>query len=253
MGALAPEKPLRASRLRAEFEPWFEPFMRLEDEAVVGYEALLRWNHPTRGVLGPPDWGGWLGPGPGGKALRRQQQRVAAAVAFRFDPPACEAADLLFVAKSADRRQVDDDVARNRRFVLAHEQAVGARGRFPRHLALAVAMPVFAQVMRLLAVRARPRRIAVTDRKRPRRPIGNQRPVDQPQPCRPPKRTRPSWTLPAHLFLVSALMMVAALARMSLSMLVWFLLIGLCLLGMLVVFVFSLMGSDGSNEYGVAP
>jgi len=61
------------------------------------------------------------------------------------------------------------------------------------------------------------------------------------------------WTVFQHLFLVSALMMVAALARMSLSMLVWFLLIGLCLLGMLVVFVFSLMGSDGSNEYGVAP
>jgi uncharacterized membrane protein YhaH (DUF805 family) len=60
------------------------------------------------------------------------------------------------------------------------------------------------------------------------------------------------WTLSQHLFMVSVLMMVAAVARGSLSMLVWFLLIGLCLLGMLAVFVFSLMDSDGSNEYGVA-
>jgi uncharacterized membrane protein YhaH (DUF805 family) len=61
------------------------------------------------------------------------------------------------------------------------------------------------------------------------------------------------WTAFQHVFLLSVLMMVAALARMSASMLMWMLLILLCLLGMLVVFVFSLMGSDGSNEYGVAP
>ena len=60
------------------------------------------------------------------------------------------------------------------------------------------------------------------------------------------------WTAFQHVFLISVLMMVAALARMSASMLMWMLLILLCLLGMLVVFVFSLMGSDGSNEYGVA-
>ena len=61
------------------------------------------------------------------------------------------------------------------------------------------------------------------------------------------------WTAFQHVFLISVLMMVAALARMSASMLMWFLLILLCMLGMLVVFVFSLMESDGSNEYGVAP
>ena len=61
------------------------------------------------------------------------------------------------------------------------------------------------------------------------------------------------WTLPQHLFLVSVLMMVAAAARGSLSMLSWFVLILLCALGMLVVFVFSLMdGDESSNEYGMA-
>jgi diguanylate cyclase (GGDEF)-like protein len=38
---------------RDEFEPWFEPLVRLDDGAVVGHEALLRWHHPQRGVLLP--------------------------------------------------------------------------------------------------------------------------------------------------------------------------------------------------------
>jgi uncharacterized membrane protein YhaH (DUF805 family) len=61
------------------------------------------------------------------------------------------------------------------------------------------------------------------------------------------------WTVFQHLFLLSALMMLTALARMSGgSILLWMLIALGCLLGMLVVFVFSLLGSDGMNEYGVA-
>jgi len=36
-----------------EFELYFQPQIRLADEAVVGAEALLRWRHPDRGVLSP--------------------------------------------------------------------------------------------------------------------------------------------------------------------------------------------------------
>ena len=39
-----------------QFEPYFQPILRLATDEVVGYEALLRWNHPTRGLLGPPDF-----------------------------------------------------------------------------------------------------------------------------------------------------------------------------------------------------
>jgi uncharacterized membrane protein YhaH (DUF805 family) len=61
------------------------------------------------------------------------------------------------------------------------------------------------------------------------------------------------WTVFQHLFLLSMLMMLTALARMSGgSILLWMLIALGCLLGMLVVFVFSLLGSDGMNEYGVA-
>ena len=36
-----------------EFELYFQPQLRLSDGAVVGAEALLRWRHPERGILGP--------------------------------------------------------------------------------------------------------------------------------------------------------------------------------------------------------
>ncbi|MGY4514915.1 diguanylate cyclase (GGDEF)-like protein [Lysobacter sp. HA18] len=47
------ESDLRRAITRQEFEPYFQPIVRLVDGAVVGYEALIRWNHPDRGVLAP--------------------------------------------------------------------------------------------------------------------------------------------------------------------------------------------------------
>jgi diguanylate cyclase (GGDEF)-like protein len=47
------ENELRLALARREFEPYFQPIVRLEDKSVVGYEALLRWRHPLRGVLAP--------------------------------------------------------------------------------------------------------------------------------------------------------------------------------------------------------
>jgi diguanylate cyclase (GGDEF)-like protein len=38
---------------RGELELWFQPVVSLEDWSVVSVEALARWRHPERGVLGP--------------------------------------------------------------------------------------------------------------------------------------------------------------------------------------------------------
>jgi diguanylate cyclase (GGDEF)-like protein/PAS domain S-box-containing protein len=38
---------------RGEFELFYQPQVRLADGAVTGAEALLRWRHPQRGILGP--------------------------------------------------------------------------------------------------------------------------------------------------------------------------------------------------------
>ncbi|GAB2510516.1 bifunctional diguanylate cyclase/phosphodiesterase [Lysobacter humi (ex Lee et al. 2017)] len=47
------ESDLRRAITRREFEPYFQPIVRLSDARVIGYEALMRWNHPERGVLAP--------------------------------------------------------------------------------------------------------------------------------------------------------------------------------------------------------
>jgi diguanylate cyclase (GGDEF)-like protein/PAS domain S-box-containing protein len=44
---------LRRAFAENEFELYFQPQIRLADEAVVGAEALLRWRHPLRGILLP--------------------------------------------------------------------------------------------------------------------------------------------------------------------------------------------------------
>ncbi len=47
------EVDLRRALARGEFVPYYQPITRLEDGTTVGYEALVRWQHPQRGVLDP--------------------------------------------------------------------------------------------------------------------------------------------------------------------------------------------------------
>jgi diguanylate cyclase (GGDEF)-like protein len=56
MQLLETESDLRRAIARNEFVPFFQPIVRLADRAAVGYEALLRWQHPERGILKPADF-----------------------------------------------------------------------------------------------------------------------------------------------------------------------------------------------------
>jgi len=47
---------LRRAVARQEFIVEYQPIVSLEDCCVVGFEALVRWNHPERGVLQPADF-----------------------------------------------------------------------------------------------------------------------------------------------------------------------------------------------------
>lgn len=49
----AVEEELRLGFHRGEFELFYQPQISTADRSLVGAEALLRWNHPTRGLLGP--------------------------------------------------------------------------------------------------------------------------------------------------------------------------------------------------------
>src|SRR6185436_3287528 len=44
---------LRKALDRHELELQFQPQVELGSGSIVGMEALVRWNHPTRGVLAP--------------------------------------------------------------------------------------------------------------------------------------------------------------------------------------------------------
>ena len=47
------ETELRQGLARGEIAAAFQPVVRIEDGAVVGFEALARWHHPERGALPP--------------------------------------------------------------------------------------------------------------------------------------------------------------------------------------------------------
>ncbi len=47
---------LQWSLLRDELTIHYQPIMNLPDNGLRGFEALLRWNHPTRGQLLPDQW-----------------------------------------------------------------------------------------------------------------------------------------------------------------------------------------------------
>ena len=44
---------LRGAIERSQFELYYQPQVDLDSGRIVGMEALIRWNHPTRGVLSP--------------------------------------------------------------------------------------------------------------------------------------------------------------------------------------------------------
>ncbi len=50
------ESDLRRAIERNEFRLAYQPIVRLEDRTVAGFEALLRWEHPRRGVIPPSEF-----------------------------------------------------------------------------------------------------------------------------------------------------------------------------------------------------
>ena len=50
------ELDLRRALVAGEFQLHYQPLYNLSDERVAGCEALLRWNHPERGMVSPADF-----------------------------------------------------------------------------------------------------------------------------------------------------------------------------------------------------
>jgi diguanylate cyclase (GGDEF)-like protein len=56
MARLQLETDLRHALERGEFRNFYQPIVALASEEIVGFEALLRWQHPTRGLLAPQEF-----------------------------------------------------------------------------------------------------------------------------------------------------------------------------------------------------
>lgn len=50
------EADLRRALRRGEFELYYQPRIALDGERIAGVEALLRWNHPVRGLVSPAEF-----------------------------------------------------------------------------------------------------------------------------------------------------------------------------------------------------
>ncbi len=53
---LTVEADLRRALDRNEMKVYFQPIVRLEDRTIAGFEALLRWEHPRLGLVGPSEF-----------------------------------------------------------------------------------------------------------------------------------------------------------------------------------------------------
>ncbi len=47
---------LRKALTNAEFELYYQPLVNLKNKEITAFEALLRWNHPARGLVSPAEF-----------------------------------------------------------------------------------------------------------------------------------------------------------------------------------------------------
>ncbi len=50
------EYEIRSALENNEFELYYQPKVRMTDQRIVGMECLIRWDHPTRGLIGPHEF-----------------------------------------------------------------------------------------------------------------------------------------------------------------------------------------------------
>jgi diguanylate cyclase (GGDEF)-like protein len=105
--AVALETDLRRALEAGEFDLYYQPIVRVGDGSIAGFEALLRWNHPAKGLLLPSEFIGHaeetgLIVSLGRFALEHAARDLADwQHYFPIDPP-------LFVSVNVSRRQLRD-------------------------------------------------------------------------------------------------------------------------------------------------
>ncbi len=55
-GRLAVENEMRHALDKGQFEVYYQPQVSVQDQRIRGMEALIRWNHPSRGIVPPGEF-----------------------------------------------------------------------------------------------------------------------------------------------------------------------------------------------------
>ena len=50
------ERELQSALTNGEFELHYQPIVDLKENKITSFEALLRWRHPTRGMVSPAEF-----------------------------------------------------------------------------------------------------------------------------------------------------------------------------------------------------
>jgi diguanylate cyclase (GGDEF)-like protein/PAS domain S-box-containing protein len=113
------ENELRLAFENDEFELFYQPQVSLPDRSLAGAEALLRWRHPRRGLLGPAEFISVLESSPYAAVVGNWVIQEACAAAARFraeDAPDFRMAVNLFGAQFNDgnlAHRVEDALMHN--------------------------------------------------------------------------------------------------------------------------------------------
>jgi diguanylate cyclase (GGDEF)-like protein len=113
------ENELRLAFENDEFELFYQPQVSLADRTLIGAEALLRWRHPKRGLLGPAEFISVLDSSPHAATVGNWVLQEACAAAARLrtaDRPDLRIAVNLFGAQFNDgtlTRRVEDALTQN--------------------------------------------------------------------------------------------------------------------------------------------
>ena len=150
---------LRSALVGEQFFLLYQPIYNLEDLAIVGVEALLRWQHPTQGVIQPDEFIPILER----TGQIREVGEWVLAEACRQTALWHELGDRVSISVNVSRRQLDNDL-----IVTQIENALTASGLDATTLIVeitetALMQDVESAIVRLRAIRALGVRIAVDD------------------------------------------------------------------------------------------